>query len=61
MSQLPFLLRVSQPSTAKDVFRIDGATSEDPLPVALESTPDGYIFDRGTSFTDVKHETTDDN
>jgi len=39
---------------------LDFATSEDELPSAVMLTADG-AFSRGTSITDVKNETTDDN
>jgi hypothetical protein len=60
MHQLPLVLQSSRPSSGQDHPGIDAATSEDPLPAVLESTADGYILARGTTVTDVRHETTDD-
>jgi hypothetical protein len=40
-------------------FRHDFITCEDELPAAVIVTPQG-VLERATTFTEVKHETTDD-
>lgn len=60
MNQVPFILQLCESSTAIERPGIDVITSEDPLPATLEYTADKYVLARGTLFTDVKHETTDD-
>jgi hypothetical protein len=60
MHEIPLVLQLSRPLIGQDRPGIDAVTCEDPLPAVLESTADGYILARGTTVTDVRHETTDD-
>jgi hypothetical protein len=60
MHEIPLVLKLSRPLIDQDRAGIDAVTCEDPLPAILESTADGYILARGTTVTDVRHETTDD-
>jgi hypothetical protein len=61
MTKLPFLFNSAEPVEARSGPYRDSPTVDDPLPAIVEIQPDGRVLTTGTSVTEVKHETTDDN